>query len=57
MVKPVHERMPVILEGEGLDAWLSDTDDAALLKSLLVPYAGASLQSLGGEPQGQQPGQ
>jgi putative SOS response-associated peptidase YedK len=44
LVKPVHERMPVILEGEGLDAWLSDTDDAALLKPLLVPCSGEVLQ-------------
>ena len=45
LVKPVHERMPLIVEGEGINTWLSDTADAALLKSLLVPYAGAALQS------------
>jgi len=45
LVKPVHERMPLILEGEGIEAWLSDTADTALLKSLLLPYAGSALQS------------
>jgi hypothetical protein len=33
-----------VLEGEGIDAWLSDSDDMALLKSLLMPYAGSSQQ-------------
>jgi putative SOS response-associated peptidase YedK len=45
LVRPVHDRMPAILEGNGLEAWLSDRADTALLKSLLGPYAGASLQS------------
>jgi putative SOS response-associated peptidase YedK len=44
LVRPVHERMPVILEGEGIDAWLSDSGDTALLKSLLKPYVGSALQ-------------
>ena len=44
MVRPVHERMPVILERQGIDAWLGDTADTGLLKALLVPYAGAALQ-------------
>jgi putative SOS response-associated peptidase YedK len=44
LVRPVHQRMPVILEGEGINAWLGDSGDTALLKSLLKPYAGSALQ-------------
>jgi len=37
LVKPVHERMPVMLSGEPLWAWLEDQPQAYLL-SLLRPY-------------------
>lgn len=39
-LQPIHNRMPVILDREALDTWLSDTSDTPLLKSLLVPYDG-----------------
>ena len=45
MVMPVHERMPVILEGEGMDAWLGDSDDAGFSKRcwclMLAPHCNA----------------
>jgi putative SOS response-associated peptidase YedK len=39
LLKPLHDRMPVILDREGADRWLAaeDTDPEALL-SLLRPY-------------------
>lgn len=39
-LRPVHDRMPVILESETWDAWLEpEQDDRALLDALLVPAA------------------
>jgi len=38
-MRPIHERMPVILAPENWDAWLApDAKDAGHLQSLLVPY-------------------
>ncbi len=46
VLKPVHERMPVILKPESYDEWLDakvkDTDD---LQKLLVPYPAREMES------------
>ena len=43
---PIHNRMPVILEGEGRDAWLDPKNkDTVKLKSLLHPYTGNELEA------------
>ena len=40
LVRPIHDRMPVILEGDRADQWLDPNEhDAAKLKSLLQPAA------------------
>lgn len=38
-IKPVHDRMPVILKPQDYDYWLSPDTDADDLKRLLVPVA------------------
>jgi putative SOS response-associated peptidase YedK len=38
VVRPVHDRMPVIVPPEGFDAWLDPATDASLLRDLLRPY-------------------
>jgi putative SOS response-associated peptidase YedK len=39
LVRPIHDRMPVILGEEAADTWLNrDVRDAALLQSLLQPF-------------------
>lgn len=44
-IRPVHHRMPVILEGETRDAWLdSDIEDTDLLRTMLQPLADDSLE-------------
>jgi putative SOS response-associated peptidase YedK len=42
-VAPVHERMPVILEPEAIDAWLDPTEDAELLEALMQPAPAGTL--------------
>ena len=42
-LKPIHHRMPAILDSEGIEQWLSDSQDSALLKSLLMPYDDSKL--------------
>jgi putative SOS response-associated peptidase YedK len=38
LLKPIHDRMPVVLPPEAWDAWLNpDNDDLAALEALLVP--------------------
>lgn len=39
-VRPVHDRMPVILEPQAFDAWLDPAAPPDVLKALLQPYAG-----------------
>jgi len=40
LLRPVHPRMPVILDPENYALWLdTEVDDTALLESLLHPYA------------------
>jgi putative SOS response-associated peptidase YedK len=36
-MRPVHNRMPVILDDRAIGAWLESDQDTALLQSLLVP--------------------
>ncbi|NLJ56615.1 MAG: SOS response-associated peptidase [Firmicutes bacterium] len=38
MLKPIHNRMPVILSKEALKTWLARDTDLFTLKSLLTPY-------------------
>lgn len=45
LMHPIHERMPVILKPNDVDLWLSDTQDAALLKPLFMPYDDDILQA------------
>jgi putative SOS response-associated peptidase YedK len=37
LVAPIHNRMPVILHREALDAWLDPAADHGLIRSMLVP--------------------
>jgi putative SOS response-associated peptidase YedK len=39
-VRPVHERMPVILSPDGFGAWLDPKAQPAAVKALLRPYPG-----------------
>ncbi len=40
VIKPVHERMPVILKSESYEQWLDPREkDMSVLQKLLVPYA------------------
>jgi putative SOS response-associated peptidase YedK len=40
LLRPLHDRMPVILDPKDFDLWLDPKmDDAATLQSLLVPHA------------------
>jgi putative SOS response-associated peptidase YedK len=43
--KPIHHRMPVILDDEAVNLWLSDTQDIPLLKSVLRPYDDDRMQA------------
>ena len=45
LMKPIHHRMPVILDSEAVNLWLSDSQDIPLLKSLLRPYDDARMQA------------
>jgi putative SOS response-associated peptidase YedK len=45
LMEPIHHRMPVILDEEGGNLWLSDTQDVPLLKSVLRPYDDARMQA------------
>ena len=43
-LSPIHDRMPVILPRESEDLWLDpDTDDAAVLTGMLIPYSDEAL--------------
>ncbi len=46
LMRPLHNRMPVIVDPGNFDLWLDPkTDDAALLQPLLVPYAGEGFEA------------
>jgi putative SOS response-associated peptidase YedK len=51
LVRPVHDRMPVILPAEHHDAWLDPrTADPALLHSWLVPYPAGEMTAVAANP-------
>jgi len=43
IMEPIHDRMPVILPTDAIDAWL-DPDNADDLQELLVPYPADAMQ-------------
>ncbi|HEY7535528.1 MAG TPA: SOS response-associated peptidase, partial [Thermodesulfobacteriota bacterium] len=46
LIRPIHERMPVILSDEDEDLWLDqDIDDLDKLLSLLVPFPGDQMKA------------
>ncbi len=46
VVRPIHDRMPVILAGSDYDAWLDSTgQSAAAVQRLLGPYAAAAMEA------------
>ena len=44
LVAPIHNRMPVILDRDALDAWLDPEAEPALLAPMLVPAPSESLR-------------
>lgn len=46
LLRPIHERMPVILDGEGEERWLDpDSKEVNRLLRLLVPYPSEMMES------------
>lgn len=43
-MEPIHDRMPVVLESDEEDTWLT-ADDEAQLESVLDPYQGEDLRT------------
>jgi putative SOS response-associated peptidase YedK len=44
LMRPLHDRMPVILDAKDFDRWLdAATQDPARLQPLLAPYCGSEL--------------
>ncbi len=46
VVRPLHDRMPVILPAAAWDAWLTADIDPAALQLLLVPWQGGELEAV-----------
>jgi len=46
LLRPLHDRMPVILPAAAWDVWLSPDIDPAELRALLVPWAGDELEAV-----------
>ena len=46
LVRPLHDRMPVILPRAAWESWLSPEVGPAELHALLVPWAGAELEAV-----------
>src|SRR5436305_2072889 len=47
LMRPLHDRMPVIVDRENFDLWLDPKlEDAEKLQPLLVPHAVEGLQAL-----------
>jgi putative SOS response-associated peptidase YedK len=47
LIRPLHDRMPVILAPESFDLWLDPAvDDRARLQELLVPYDGSVMETV-----------
>lgn len=44
LMAPIHNRMPVILDKDGSEAWLKPADETSL-KSLLKPYPAEKMKS------------
>jgi putative SOS response-associated peptidase YedK len=45
LVRPLHDRMPVILPRDAWQAWLAPASDPADLRALLVPWQGDELEA------------
>jgi putative SOS response-associated peptidase YedK len=45
VVKPLHDRMPAILQTESYDVWLDPSTDLATLKKLLSPIPDSQMKS------------
>jgi putative SOS response-associated peptidase YedK len=45
LMKPIHERMPVILDPGDWDTWLNPDTDLETLQSLLVPAHAGDLEA------------
>jgi putative SOS response-associated peptidase YedK len=45
LLRPIHDRMPVILRPDQFTVWLSTEIDPAALRELLVPYSGDELEA------------
>ena len=45
LMKPIHDRMPVILDPADWDTWLDPDTDLDTLQSLLVPAPAADLEA------------
>jgi putative SOS response-associated peptidase YedK len=46
VVRPLHDRMPVILSPASWPVWLGDDTEAEALRALLVPWAGDELEAV-----------
>jgi putative SOS response-associated peptidase YedK len=57
LIRPIHERMPVIIPEDKEDLWLdSSTEDAAQLLSLLKPYDADEMEAWAVSPRMNRPG-
>jgi putative SOS response-associated peptidase YedK len=45
VMRPLHDRMPVILDAEGEDAWLDTRSTADVLRPLFVPFGSAEMEA------------
>jgi len=46
LVRPLHDRMPVILPAAAWETWLAPDAEPAALRALLVPWAGDELEAV-----------
>lgn len=44
-LKPIHDRMPVILSSESYESWLSPDTDPRFLREMLAPFPAAAMSS------------
>jgi len=45
LIKPIHDRMPVILHPEHYEAWLQDSTQEKRLQELLAPYSAEQMEA------------
>jgi putative SOS response-associated peptidase YedK len=45
LMRPLHDRMPVMLDAEGEDAWLDTRSTTEALRSLFVPFVSADMEA------------